>query len=143
MKIIRTSTQSKILSNQLTLVETVHITLEQIFRDLSYDLGAGILKTPIGEEELDEKFNLTLKDHFGSCMDIVISEGLDLVHKLGLNENFFRDELDRIFEDSEIFDGEYKRLMGFTAHRESMKVYIMDKYWWSRNKRIKNSNTEY
>ena len=92
----------------------------------------------IGESKFNEKLYLTLRDQFGSVIEESISEGLNIVHDLGLNENDFRDKLDLIFNDSEIFDGAYDSWIGISPNVESLELNRGHKNWWSRKKADKD-----
>jgi hypothetical protein len=132
MKILNTSLQKDISERLLHLINVTHIKLEGLNKDLEYEFGESMLNKKIGESKFDKKFHQTLRDEFGSVIEHLINEGLNLVYDLGLDDDDFRDKLDLIFKDSEIYNGAYNSWIGFYPNNDSLELDTGYKNWWSR-----------
>lgn len=133
MKIISESKKTKISEQLLNLVEHTHLHLILLNEDLEFEFGKSMLNEKIGCTKNNEKFYLTLRDRFGNILEDLINEGLNLVTDLGLNEDNYRDNLDNIFENSNIFNGEFNQWSGAFPDTNSMELDTGQKNWWSRN----------
>jgi len=133
MVILTKSKQKEISENLLKNIYLFHTQIEGLNEDLEFEFGPDLLNRRIGETKNDEKFYLTLRDQFGSIIERLIDQGLELVRELGLDEKDFRDNLDLILDNPKIYDGKFNYWMGYYPSKESMKLETGTKRWWSRN----------
>jgi len=134
MKFISKSKRELVSKRLLNLLEHTHLSLALLNNDLEFEFGRSILNEKIGRTKNDDKFYLTLKDRFGQIIENIINESLNLVSDLDINDNNFRDDLDEILQNSNIFDGEFNSWSGVSPDIESMELETGQKNWWSRKK---------
>ena len=134
IKILKKSSNDKVLGEMLRLIEVTQFRLKGLNDDLENEFGRSLLNKKIRKSKTDDNCYLTLRDQFGFILNDLISTGLTIVKNFSIDEDEFRERLDKLLNNPEIYDGEYNHGFGSAPNEESKKIDTALKYWWRNNK---------
>ncbi|MCD4681210.1 MAG: HNH endonuclease [Bacteroidales bacterium] len=117
-------------------IEFIHGTFEGLEDTLEREIQESLLVKNKKESPVKSQVHSILRYYSGIILDEAIHTGFEIVSKIGINRNEYIEDIELIFQDSNIYDGEYETLLFLSTEGLSKTMNTGQKGWWRNSKTI-------